>query len=813
MKIVNNRAGRLAVLATASAVGLGALATSPASAGTATSGSATATGPDVVSVGQSIHIEGTGFTSPAGVGDGGSVIAVKFDDGDLSPTEDVLNPTTGTTRDDVWAIVEAEPDGSFEVDLPFPTVANSSAEDVAADEGGIADGWAADETHNIRLLTGSMLAGDTGRSLSLPFTTSASPVLVTASNGGRGADPAQVTLAATASAGSFDAAESVAVTVDGEETDWTSGGTSAADGSLGRSTIVYAPGDLRAGPHEVTLTGAGGATFSSVVETTPTFSFSSLTLGSTGALSVANLPEGSTITDLEFGDVVFTGLPMAAEANSGKATVPYTVPADAALGTQDVVLTLSDPAATFTSTAKLSPSTAPVNTDGFEVVTTEPGEIAQGLYQSAYSPTEDALFATTAYSTTATDTDPTSGWDGLIYKLDPTTLEVIDTVRPGFVSGEAGARFAAYGIGVDDEHNTVWVTNTRQNTVAVYDAETLDLVKQFEADIVDHTREVIIDPETDQAFVSAASRGADGATGVIGVFSTGDTAEEITQLEDIEVTTEAGEQFVPMALDLDAEAGKLYTVNLRAAEAAEIDTTTGEARLIPLPADAAVSASGVAFDEETDRLYIASQGTDNLLIVDVTDGSVVNNVPTGSGALSVEIDDENDLVYTANFTGGSTISVTDLDGDAVATLPLASPNHVSSDGMGSIFAVNKAADNQVVRITPVAEEPEPELKVLKSSKPKLRGTLRVGGKVRVIVGKWTPGTKLSVQWLANGKAIKGAKRGTLKVTKKLKGKRLKAVVTGKKAGYETKSVRSITTKKVKPAVKKKNKGKKNKKRR
>ncbi len=56
--------------------------------------------------------------------------------------------------------------------------------------------------------------------------------------------------------------------------------------------------------------------------------------------------------------------------------------------------------------------------------------------------------------------------------------------------------------------------------------------------------------------------------------------------------------------------------------------------------------------------------------------------------------------------------------------------------------------------------------------------------------------KLSYQWLRNGKAIKGATKSTYKLAKSDKRKKITVKVTGKRAGYTTKSVVSKATKKV-----------------
>jgi hypothetical protein len=84
----------------------------------------------------------------------------------------------------------------------------------------------------------------------------------------------------------------------------------------------------------------------------------------------------------------------------------------------------------------------------------------------------------------------------------------------------------------------------------------------------------------------------------------------------------------------------------------------------------------------------------------------------------------------------------------------------------------------------------------KTSKPSIKGTAKVGRKLSVSVGKWSPKPTFTYTWLADGKAIKGATKASLTLTKALAGKRITVVVTGTRLGYETVARVSSATKKV-----------------
>lgn len=105
--------------------------------------------------------------------------------------------------------------------------------------------------------------------------------------------------------------------------------------------------------------------------------------------------------------------------------------------------------------------------------------------------------------------------------------------------------------------------------------------------------------------------------------------------------------------------------------------------------------------------------------------------------------------------------------------------------------------DQAVRNLTSAHAALKVVKPLKASTPKVKGTLKVGKKLTVSKGTWTSGTTFTYQWYAGGKAIKGATKSTLKLTKSQKGKTIKVKVTGKKSGYTTVSKTSKATKTVK----------------
>src|SRR5690606_2501232 len=284
-------------------------------------------------------------------------------------------------------------------------------------------------------------------------------------------------------------------------------------------------------------------------------------------------------------------------------------------------------------------------------------EETRGLYQTAYSAQNNVLF-----SASAVGRPPVS--ESELLKLDADNLTVLARAvppeapapqRPANAGGngqpQAPGVYAVYGIGLDDTKGTVWTTNTRQNTVAVYNQSDLSLVKQFPEGTVQHARDVIVDDTLGKAYV-----GATGTPELI-VIDTGslEVGKPITVQ-----SAQRGQTFSVFSLSLDRAAHKLYTVSMTTNEVAVINTQTDTVeKVIPVPG--ARSAIGVSHDPQTGRIFVASQGSDNLIVLDGNTGAVIADTPVGAGALNVTFDPVKRRAYVANRNAG-TVTVTDADG-------------------------------------------------------------------------------------------------------------------------------------------------------
>jgi len=403
-----------------------------------------------------------------------------------------------------------------------------------------------------------------------------------------------------------------------------------------------------------------------------------------------NLIPGQTVT-LMRGPKALNAEPITV-GEDGKFSFALDLDAEAEPGLQPIVVITENPASAQVVELKISPE---VPVAGAEKYAVDSAPVVRGLYQVKFSAGANAAFVTSAVGRPPVK-------ESKLVKINAETLEIEAEATPGAApargNGGDGGVFAVYGVDVDEANGTVWVTNTRQDTAAVYKQSDLSLVKQFAPGAVPHARDVVVDEVNGRAYASATG------TPEIKVFDT----KTLEPLEPITVKSQIrGKEFSTMALDIDEAGGKLVTVSLSTPEAAIIDLASGEAKVIALPGTKA--ASGVAYDPQEGLIFVASQATDNLLIVKAETGEVLHDVPVGAGPLNVAFEPVNRLAYVA-VRGAGTITVVSPEGEVVANLDAGSfPNQLRADGKGNVWAVNKSrgmddeSGDRIWRIAPAAE--------------------------------------------------------------------------------------------------------------
>ncbi|HWU06041.1 MAG TPA: YncE family protein [Streptomyces sp.] len=310
------------------------------------------------------------------------------------------------------------------------------------------------------------------------------------------------------------------------------------------------------------------------------------------------------------------------------------------------------------STAALS-GTASAHTSA-GAVTVAP--LVKGLYQSSYSERNNVLWTTAAVGR------PPVVASSLL-KVDPKTLKVKQTITPPVTDAATGALEAVYGVAADDEHNTVWTTNTRNNTVAVYSQRTGEHLATLPD--VNHAREIVVDERHNTVWASAFEDGS------LVAFD----SRTFKEKQRITVTG-AG----PTGLVVNERTGTAYAADLNGDQVIEATAKSATPRLIPA-GDGPIS---IALSKNGRTAYTANQTGGDLSVIDLKKGLVTRSVATGAGALSVADDDRTGNVVVVNRTAATATVVDPRKGTVVRTVTTGTnPNHVTVVD-GTAYVVDKS---------------------------------------------------------------------------------------------------------------------------
>ena len=475
----------------------------------------------------------------------------------------------------------------------------------------------------------------------------------------------------------FPVGSTVGATINGVEIPRSGTGTPAVVPEGGKQNVGFvAPaGVIREGNHVLKVTANGDNPIDVPFQVNATGQVSnSAAQGATVAFNAAGLPDGAKVTRVGTKDVNWLSDGQAATADDkGLVLIEnIKIPADAPFGAPvTFAYELNGNTVERETTNKVNASNNAIGVDGYDAANIE---LPSGLYQSAVNDSTGHVFVSRGVRTSA------SG----IYKLDAKTLEVVaknESLHPESDS----AVYAAYGIGLDNKRGLVWVTNTRQNTVSVYKQDDLSHVKTFPKGSTGHSRDVLVDETTGLAYVSSAGNQPNN---VVDIY-------DATKDEKVGSIVLDGFDRV-MSLAFDKESRTIYTTSLNTPKAAAISLGNNNAvKYYDLPADQVDRPSGIAYDPTTKQIFVASQGTGNLVVINAETGAFVKSIPTGASALNAAYNPVDKRVYVTN-RGGGTITVVDAAKlEVVANLPAGTfANHVSIGADGAVYAVNKAARSE-----------------------------------------------------------------------------------------------------------------------
>ncbi|WP_049327064.1 LPXTG cell wall anchor domain-containing protein [Rothia mucilaginosa] len=281
-----------------------------------------------------------------------------------------------------------------------------------------------------------------------------------------------------------------------------------------------------------------------------------------------------------------------------------------------------------------------------------------------------------------------------IARVNADTLQIEEVAALPFEldkNGEFGY-ISAYGITVDDVSGTVWVTNTTDNSLSVFDQSTMEQIwtnhgiSESDPNWIEHPRSVLVDHNSGKVFV----------TGRYYVSAIDMKTFEVTKLQ-LEGAPNGGTRYIGMNMTVDGDklyvpertGGKVFVINTHTFKTEQVIQTRGENSSVE------VRPSDVTIDHSENEIYVSSQGVDGvnsgISVYDLTTGAFKKFVKFGTQALSMENDENRDLVYVTDFGTGK-IAIFDAKTDRVigeVEMNGGKANDLTVTEDGSVIAVDK----------------------------------------------------------------------------------------------------------------------------
>ena len=334
--------------------------------------------------------------------------------------------------------------------------------------------------------------------------------------------------------------------------------------------------------------------------------------------------------------------------------------------------------------------------------------VAQGLYELAYSPSQNAVFVASSGGF-GDDAGPAQ-----VLRLDPTTLAVQQSIP---------LERKAFGVVLDDANNRLYVGNTVDTSVTV-----VDTAQNKQVGIVQLMEKVTAPDGTSRYSHDLRELVVDGAANRLYVTGHSETGSvlfvvDTTTLQVVDTIAGLGNAKAP-GLALDAAAKRVYASNLLG-ELVTVGTDTGkvEQRF----AISAEQPMNIALAEDGKRLFVTDQGLEmirtyqgnsiegftsrhpgqRVLVLDRSTGRELASIATDAGPLGILLDSPRKRLYVTNRQGGT---VTAYDSDtyqAVGRWAVGThPNSLALDKANNVLYVSikngendpKGANESVARI-------------------------------------------------------------------------------------------------------------------
>lgn len=341
----------------------------------------------------------------------------------------------------------------------------------------------------------------------------------------------------------------------------------------------------------------------------------------------------------------------------------------------------------------------------------EPGiarsaKAGKSLYEIVYNPGDDKVYVAA-----------TGDWgkdDASINVIDPNSLKIVRQVSLG---GNA-----IFGLGLNSRTQTLYGTSSISGTVTVIDAKSGKVLTTITdpTNPKAHVRNVAVDEVANKIYVSVVGGFSDdpekeGPKSAIWVVDGHRNALEDIIIDPVKTAT---------GLALDSKTGRLYVADMTQNQVGVFDLATRK-RIAHYRAydESAVTieisefsgkrdngAQSIAIDTKGHRLFVTNPGSGTLTVIDSRTGKLLKTVKTGSAPLDVAWNATSRQVYVTNRGNGDNGTVTVVDGRSYAILAQLRtgtyPQTITVDPAGKAVYVSNKAKGLPRGAAPGTPEPE-----------------------------------------------------------------------------------------------------------
>nr|WP_285142960.1 YncE family protein [Serratia ureilytica] len=300
--------------------------------------------------------------------------------------------------------------------------------------------------------------------------------------------------------------------------------------------------------------------------------------------------------------------------------------------------------------------------------------VGKGAYEMAYSPSENALYLATSQSRKLDK-------GGIVYRLDPTTLDVTQIIHNDI---------KPFGAAINAKTGTLFFGNTVNNSVTAIDAKTGDVKGCLVLDARQRSetvkplapRELVADADSDTLYITGL-----GESSVVWVVDGKDLTLRATVADTGKYAT---------GLALDAAAKRLYVTNADG-ELVTIDTQSNKVlSRKKLDASKEHFFLNLNLDTATHRAFITDSKQPQVLVVDTRNGNILSKIDVPE-SLAVLFNPARNEVYVTHRQAGE-VSVIDAKSYKVLNT-IKTPTHpnslaLSPDGQTLYVSVKQASSRE-----------------------------------------------------------------------------------------------------------------------